>query len=715
MGTIPPPQPPLRTESDFIRVDMSAPRVAGSRLPPQVGEAGYGQSGTTFIDPQDKFWSLYLSDAEKYDNSRLESWRGDADGILIFTGLFAATVATFTVASYSMLFPDPNEQTAALLTTLIALNVNGSQAITIPVPPVFQASTAAVCINALWIISLFLSLACALAATLVQQWARRYAHHVQQRAPPRDRGPLHVVLSMGLRRFGMKQAVAAIICTLHLSVALFLAGLGIYMSSANDTIAFVVAGVMGVGALGYGFLSILPLACTDSPYKTPFTPVLRLCITLACNTFAYCCDLAATLVWFTSRKGQHERLTRRATAISKWTATLKGERIKYAKDLAKRPTTAREKFALKQTMKDLDEVHELETFCDALIVLVQPNGGSRWDEDLTMRVDLTIYLLEELHIKKRIAQLLLSKPTPAEPNPRGVRVRRISIGLKLARALVAAIAHADHRPNLVRTIQKCLGDELLASWRSTAANEKYSCTAFLARSFLSTVRVDVCRHYLLASSANGALDAVGLAANLSLAEAHAPGRGEIRQHVRSAAAKSMIQSYLCEDYVRFLRDILSFESRDHDLLDMYAGTWFPLFVDVHNSLCMALDDLDGTCLDMLQAVLMHVNMCHRQADGTLFDREYTSMPNYPGLEVPRDEYRDFFSRYPDIAGLLHDVWSRIKNIRSDGLGFYCTCYYHLHLPEHEPESAENSLTTSTDSDVTLSHPITLPSSCATSS
>ncbi|KZV70904.1 hypothetical protein PENSPDRAFT_578613, partial [Peniophora sp. CONT] len=205
----------------------------GSPPAPRAGETDHANLGNTFIDPQDKFWSLYLSDAEKYDKLRIESWKGDTEGILIFTGLFAATVATFTVASYSMLFPDPTQHTAALLTTLIALSVNGSQAIVIPAPPVFQASTAAVCINALWIISLFLALACALAATLVQQWTRRYAHHVQRRAPPHIRGPVHVVLVMGLRRFGMKQAVAAIICTLHISVGLFLAGLGVYMSSAN--------------------------------------------------------------------------------------------------------------------------------------------------------------------------------------------------------------------------------------------------------------------------------------------------------------------------------------------------------------------------------------------------------------------------------------------------------------------------------------------------
>lgn len=38
----------------------------------------------TFLQPDDKFWSLYLKDAHAYDKVRMERWKGDADGILIF-------------------------------------------------------------------------------------------------------------------------------------------------------------------------------------------------------------------------------------------------------------------------------------------------------------------------------------------------------------------------------------------------------------------------------------------------------------------------------------------------------------------------------------------------------------------------------------------------------------------------------------------------------
>jgi hypothetical protein len=41
-------------------------------------------SEMTFVDPKDKFWSLYLEGAEAEDKARVENWKGDTDGILIF-------------------------------------------------------------------------------------------------------------------------------------------------------------------------------------------------------------------------------------------------------------------------------------------------------------------------------------------------------------------------------------------------------------------------------------------------------------------------------------------------------------------------------------------------------------------------------------------------------------------------------------------------------
>jgi hypothetical protein len=37
-----------------------------------------------YEDPSDKIWSVYISEAERYDKMLVESWKQDMDGILIF-------------------------------------------------------------------------------------------------------------------------------------------------------------------------------------------------------------------------------------------------------------------------------------------------------------------------------------------------------------------------------------------------------------------------------------------------------------------------------------------------------------------------------------------------------------------------------------------------------------------------------------------------------
>ncbi|KAI0266177.1 hypothetical protein BC834DRAFT_824153, partial [Gloeopeniophorella convolvens] len=108
-------------------------------------------------------WTLYLSQAEKHDKELAESLKGDMEGILVFTGLFSAALATFLVESYQNLSPaagDTSQQSAEN----------------------FTPSSSAVRVNVLWFLSLVLSLICALTATLVQQWSRRYQQLTQRRS-----------------------------------------------------------------------------------------------------------------------------------------------------------------------------------------------------------------------------------------------------------------------------------------------------------------------------------------------------------------------------------------------------------------------------------------------------------------------------------------------------------------------------------------------------
>jgi hypothetical protein len=138
--------------------------------------------------PSEQIWSIYTSKAKEYDEKLAEGWRGDMDGTLIFVsnfdwvsflsadgapqaGLFSATVTAFTVESYKTLKPDSGDLTVALLAQVslqLAAISNGTQAhSTTPDQTPFRASTRAPRGNIIWILSLAFSLACALAAILV--------------------------------------------------------------------------------------------------------------------------------------------------------------------------------------------------------------------------------------------------------------------------------------------------------------------------------------------------------------------------------------------------------------------------------------------------------------------------------------------------------------------------------------------------------------------
>ncbi|KAH9030921.1 hypothetical protein EDB85DRAFT_1866111, partial [Lactarius pseudohatsudake] len=128
-------------------------------------------------------WSIYLTEAEKQDSGVTENWKGDTDGILVFTGLFSATVTGFIVESYKKLSPDSSDTTNALLAQI---SYNSSTSLMGYLSRALQ-SASAVRVNVLWFLSLVLSMNCALSAT----WARRYQELAQRRGAFHRRGHIY--------------------------------------------------------------------------------------------------------------------------------------------------------------------------------------------------------------------------------------------------------------------------------------------------------------------------------------------------------------------------------------------------------------------------------------------------------------------------------------------------------------------------------------------
>ncbi|KAJ7480684.1 hypothetical protein FB451DRAFT_1238208 [Mycena latifolia] len=241
-------------------------------------EKGARQGQVPAVDPDEeaaaaKLWTVYIGEAEKYDKSLVESWKSDMEAMLIFAGLFSASLTAFIIESYKTLTPDTGNATVHLLTQIsqqLAAAANGSTFAAPPPTPFTPAPTSVVC-NALWFISLGLCLTCALIATLLEQWARDFLHKADMRSAPVIRARIYSYLYYGMKRFNMHTVVDVIPLLLHASLLFFFAGLVAFLIPIHLGMTVVAAGLSTIVIAVYSLLTFLPLQYLDCPYHTPLS------------------------------------------------------------------------------------------------------------------------------------------------------------------------------------------------------------------------------------------------------------------------------------------------------------------------------------------------------------------------------------------------------------------------------------------------------------
>jgi hypothetical protein len=133
--------------------------------------------------------------------------------------------------------------------------------------------------NGLWFLSLVISLTCALLATLVQQWARRYQRVAYPRYRPHKRARIHAFYRRGIEKSRIPRAVEALPLLLHIALFVFFAGLSTFLYGVNRTIFKIVTAWMGVCVILYACLSVVPVTRKDSPYSTPLSGAFSFCLT----------------------------------------------------------------------------------------------------------------------------------------------------------------------------------------------------------------------------------------------------------------------------------------------------------------------------------------------------------------------------------------------------------------------------------------------------
>ncbi|KAF8272065.1 hypothetical protein EI94DRAFT_1718917 [Lactarius quietus] len=224
--------------------------IGNDRYPSQLAQNQTSHVESSFVDDSEPIFSMYLEMAEEEDKKLAEKWQANADGILIFTGLFSAAVASlisdtsnFYLANIYQTLADPDR-----------FNVSGSLTSS---PPSFTPPTSAIWVNTLCI-------SCALLATLLQQWARRYLTVTQPHYSIAKRARIRAFFAEGVEKFVLLWVAESLPTLLHTSLFLFFAGLVVFL--CNLTLAWI-----GFCSALYGCVTFAPIFYHDCPYYTPYT------------------------------------------------------------------------------------------------------------------------------------------------------------------------------------------------------------------------------------------------------------------------------------------------------------------------------------------------------------------------------------------------------------------------------------------------------------
>ncbi|KAF8256828.1 hypothetical protein EI94DRAFT_178304 [Lactarius quietus] len=258
---------------EYINItDASIVGTDDHRYPPHSMQNKATHGEANFIDGSGPIFSMYMEMATEEDKKMAEAWQADADGILIFTGLFSAAVASLISVSIQDIQENPQDTSNFYLSNIYRTMADPNISSSLPAsPPPFSPPKYAILVNALWFLSLVISLTCALLATLLQQWARRYLKVTQPRYSLHKRARIRAFFAEGVDKFLLPWAVEALPTMLHVALFLFFSGLSVFLWNVNLTIFNLVLSWVGLCAALYGCITLVPLFRHDSPYHTPLS------------------------------------------------------------------------------------------------------------------------------------------------------------------------------------------------------------------------------------------------------------------------------------------------------------------------------------------------------------------------------------------------------------------------------------------------------------
>ena len=183
--------------------------------------------------------------------------------------------------------PNPQDTTVYYLANILQ-QLNGTQVPALPNPIVsFTPPTWSVWVNGLWFMSLVISLTCALLATFLQQWARRYLISAYPRYGPQRRARIRTFQANMFENFRLQKVVELLPALLHISLFLFLAGLAVFLFNVNFSIFKAVIAWIGLCVLSCSYFAIWPILHKNGPVFAQFSGAISFCLTGIRSTVAF--------------------------------------------------------------------------------------------------------------------------------------------------------------------------------------------------------------------------------------------------------------------------------------------------------------------------------------------------------------------------------------------------------------------------------------------
>jgi hypothetical protein len=179
-------------------------------------------------------------------------------------------LTAFIIESKQMLEQDPTDVLVSV--AIFAINNMGNVSNLPFVAPDFQPDHTAVSINCLLFASLGTSLFAALASVIALQWVGDYDATIKRAGSSSMNYAKRRQFRMtGIAQWKMSELIAALPLVLHASVALFWAGLTLWIWSVHHIVGYVVAGGTAVAALFYASTTLLAAIDVSVPFRTPLS------------------------------------------------------------------------------------------------------------------------------------------------------------------------------------------------------------------------------------------------------------------------------------------------------------------------------------------------------------------------------------------------------------------------------------------------------------